>query len=910
MMRTIGSSAYLRPTTRSFWSWSEDGAVLTWSDGTTIAFRQEVEAVLERLAPRGLPPFGAIVLLLGTCRDQWHRAAWRSFAALAVHLEMREQLRSLVETFDGVTEIRPELRATLAAKLALAEMVFEDASGRGSPDEAATILAALGDFDLAIDPRVSSIDEARFELLRALRALGGGLQRVDEERLLLRIRTGLDAPPAPPDEPDLAPSERVRALLDRLSDDKELAGLARLARELMAAAHVPRAVSSREELPLGGVSDIANRGRLDQLLVSELAQDDLTLAVRIAMNEALYLRREAPPRSPRGLRAILIDAGVRMWGVPRFFASAVALALAAVASPSTELVVRRPTDAGDLDDVDLGSREGLLEHLSALEGAPHPGAALEAFLAETAARAPDGGTTEAILITHPDAVADPELQATLRGLPDQHRLLIATVDRDGRYRLVARTARGTKAVSEATLSLDQLAPAGPRPSAPLATPRDDAGAPAILALEPFPLLLPHSVGIARSFHHPRLGAVGVTRDGRFLHWEGPRQGARELTARVPAGRLAAIGVSEDATGWALVRDHTDGRLHLIVADLSSGRCTQAVLDAEVARPRHAVLRSGHVLLIGDSVIEAHGLATGRRAGQLRLEALTRWVGGRFLRSGETWLTVDHRGGTPTLTEVPGPGGVAYLFDRVDEPVPWAVGDSGDVFPTIGGEQPVFQLHRVSADLRLVEVRRTSCDGNRLLLRLRDKKEATESSYVIDIARKQARLVWRDNVPDLEPALFDLTRGPNVRRKIKAVGVDALGRLTLMTTKGFTLHLHYDPHGPGIAPVTFEARAPNEFTTWYGQSFEEVAPAPGARVSLRCARWPNGSCAWIDGRGLLHCRSADASIPELSIVLTDEPTAIWSSAGQVTGSSYFVGEATTSPPDEVWRHVESFVGGLR
>ena len=40
-------------------------------------------------------------------------------------------------------------------------------------------------------------------------------------------------------------------------------------------------------------------GDFDRLLVSELAHDDLTLSVRIALNEALYLRREAPARDPR-----------------------------------------------------------------------------------------------------------------------------------------------------------------------------------------------------------------------------------------------------------------------------------------------------------------------------------------------------------------------------------------------------------------------------------------------------------------------------------------------------------------------------------------------------------------------------------------------------------------------------------
>ena len=91
----------------------------------------------------------------------------------------------------------------------------------------------------------------------------------------------------------------------------------------------PASLPDPEELPMGGFSDIENRGSLDRLLMSELAYDDLTLAVRIALNEALYLRRETPPTTPSLARSILIDVGIRMWGIPRVFATSVALALLA-----------------------------------------------------------------------------------------------------------------------------------------------------------------------------------------------------------------------------------------------------------------------------------------------------------------------------------------------------------------------------------------------------------------------------------------------------------------------------------------------------------------------------------------------------------------------------------------------------
>ena len=100
---------------------------------------------------------------------------------------------------------------------------------------------------------------------------------------------------------------------------------------------------------------------MDRLLPSELAHDNLTLAVRIAMNEALYLRRETPPSNPPKHRAVLLDSGVRLWGVPRVFATAVGMALAAGAQKNvrTDSSARRRRAV----PVSLAERAGVAAHL-------------------------------------------------------------------------------------------------------------------------------------------------------------------------------------------------------------------------------------------------------------------------------------------------------------------------------------------------------------------------------------------------------------------------------------------------------------------------------------------------------------------------------------------------------------------
>src|SRR5258708_9747749 len=140
----------------------------------------------------------------------------------------------------------------------------------------------------------------------------------------------------------------------------------------MAAIRLPRRLAEPEELAIGGVADITNRGPLDRLLLSELAHDDLTLAVGVALNEALYLRREPPMREPPRTLALLLDSGVRLWGIPRVLATAVALALVARDKQHSEVLVWR-AHGKQLQPVDLLSPNGITQHLSAVDTGAHPG---------------------------------------------------------------------------------------------------------------------------------------------------------------------------------------------------------------------------------------------------------------------------------------------------------------------------------------------------------------------------------------------------------------------------------------------------------------------------------------------------------------------------------------------------------
>jgi hypothetical protein len=81
---------------------------------------------------------------------------------------------------------------------------------------------------------------------------------------------------------------------------------------------------------------------------------------------------------------------------------------------------------------------------------------------------------------------------------------------------------------------------------------------------------------------------------------------------------------------------------------------------------------------------------------------------------------------------------------------------------------------------------------------------------------------------------------------------------------------------------------------------QAFPEPGQKIkhgcSLRMVEFPNGSKVFLDSRGLLHFKSSDPNLPEVSLVLADGEVAGWTSDGHVCGPSFFfAGQNSFDPP---------------
>jgi hypothetical protein len=903
--------SYFAPPERSYWRWQDEGQVIAWQDGLTICFRKELERLLAALAPQGLPPLGSVLLLLAACRDSWEEPPDRR-TVLHTHLGLLygggyyDLLSEVLTGLGQVHSLRQKFRG--GALTGLAVTMFDEAPGCYSPDRSANLVERFGQ-GLVEDEIEWKAQSPLDDLLHDLGCLRWGLKRFDPNAAALRARTGLeDLPQAAEVEPP--PPTSARELIAALQDDPDLGAVARLAHLLLAAVHLPRALSDPDELPIGGVSDIVNRGPLDRLLLSELAHDDLTLAVRVAMNEALYLRRESPPRSPPRRRRVLLDAGLRSWGVPRVFIAAVGLAISAKSDPKLRVKVFRAEGSQPVP-VDLDSVGGLEAHLAALDHHLHPAAAL----CQLAQEDPDEQEeSDLVLVTTDDVPADYEFQRQLHesGPPS---LFVATVSRGGQFQLTLRSRRGSKVLCQAKFDLDEVF--RPRPKrARLLDPRRQLELPAIFRQQVFPLRLATPVSVARSWLvHPG-SVITFARDGRLLLWDSPERGARQIAENLPDGGLHWCSSAwEDDTVRLVIGKQSQRGLKGVTYNRRTQQLQIVALQLAGTQPRSVVGQAGHVFVFYADAFDVVSLTTGELLGSRPIPTgMTPpslyfphilEEGGREWRAMACVLGVSQMIVAQELVfrETPQVE-VRAMVRCIGREGPVGITYEGAVFDPATGKvcppQPSELARAVASGAYAFGG--FSRDGQRVLFRIRPAlptihphlRDGQQGVMVLDLLRNEIGSSSTYHHDLLERPIFDIARARVVRSRFTSIGVSRHKRLVLISHRGQRWPIFHDEVHKSIRFAAEPQPADGQDGSFTRIPFEPVEGFERG-YSLAVATWPDGSRAWLDGRGLLHLRSSDGVIPECSLILTDGPMAGWLDDGRVFGPEYWHDEDEPNTP---------------
>ncbi len=146
----------------------------------------------------------------------------------------------------------------------------------------------------------------------------------------------------------------------------------------------------------------------------------------------------------------------------------------------------------------------------------------------------------------------------------------------------------------------------------------------------------------------------------------------------------------------------------------------------------------------------------------------------------------------------------------------------------------------------------------------------------------------------------------VRNRFSKIFVDAQGRLGLISRRSESIISLAANHQ--VIMQSRRAESPDKRVVI---AFHPTPAPQGAGYSLQVARWKDGSLAWLDSRGMLHLKSSDQSLPEMTLVLRDGALAGWTSEGWTFGMDYFTGETEAGGEEYAYHNIlEGFVAALQ
>lgn len=898
---------YLDSPTPELWRYQDRGDVFVWSDtGETIMLSIQAATLCTALARElnGLPSLTAILCISDALSKGWNTTqSTHRINVLRKSIQDRKQFNTpdshshIVDWLGSLGHLSVDLRKGIHAQSAFLIELWENfprswleidlQESRTAIDWLSIPLIERPDIDL------SSVDVSSYRSKKALQALEfASLLTVDEKAIRHRLNTSVDTTsdlPAITETIEL--KEPINQLLNQLhqespSTDQGL--VASLAWSLTSFIALPRQPSEPDILQIGGVSDISNRGNPQRLLMTELAADPDLLIARIANGQALYLRRESPPKPRPETRDILIENGIRCWGEQRL--SILALALAAAAAEERRgTKVNVTTLAGtDLFSEDFSNLKGLTSALERLHFSTHPGQAIE-HLIQKRNREKQPLNEPLVIVTAATAV-DRDFLAKAQQLPSPY--LLAAIEPNRWVEISEQTNRGRTLWKRLQLTAAKRS----KPKA------HSTALPLFIrhTCSPLRFICDLQVPFVQLFENGRYpGAWLITKQCRLLHFTQSGLGGIDLGSVPTDNVLAAATSSKDAITMVIERNGrtaSESMHYLVTASLSDGiRCQLIESSSESNPPLKYCFDQGLLWRIGEH-LDLIDLTNGKVMAQSPTRQ--RHLGGPFFGDKDVMLAsyvnntiVWHHLGKCSSA-------VGFVVRTSTEPLAVAADFSWTKRFT-GSNEPELSTGRKIISNTMPELVRMRYDQTEVLATISKvtkaigfnstESDTTNLSITLSLKTRvlsRPRLLPYEAIRSFERADLQLPVRHSVSSKFNFIGLHPEG-LLLARNRNKVSIVRVDKGRFHLENTELPEASDSLFP--FGDDIPQESE--WIRRRWRLNRADLGQCTiWLDSRGLLHLRDSDGI--ELSLMLAQSSLAGWFSQGETFGASYFTGKSAT------------------
>jgi len=373
-----------------FWEWdnqifSEDSVFesLAIPNGQTIGYEKFVFEILEYLSEDSIPPFGSLLLAIIATNPE-NCASVQMIYELAKSKDKSDSFRTIKSTetsdffrigasigFIKILASLPEEYKVGQKRMKLFQTIFHQCHNRISAEKAKKIIEeyknhrhhlaragvkdAFNNANFIKDFRTLALLKVKFPTVQSLLK---AMEDIPHEDLGDKLKEEVL------EEKNL--SDTITSFVDQLIEEDKTFHVGSLIKRLWSGLNIPLHHNHPSEQPLGGISDLTNKGDFDKLVISEFAYDDDVFMSRIANNEALYIQREVPPEADKFVRILLIDSSLKNWGNPKILSFASAIAIAR--HPKTDIECKAFVVGKNYEEISFDNVNNVIDALSNLSG--------------------------------------------------------------------------------------------------------------------------------------------------------------------------------------------------------------------------------------------------------------------------------------------------------------------------------------------------------------------------------------------------------------------------------------------------------------------------------------------------------------------------------------------------------------
>lgn len=445
-----------------FWEWKTDEDVpgdsgyndnnlLSIPGVGAIAYRPYVIEILKELQPLGWPPFGALLMVLYAMQDGYTDFAgplrYTTNFYSTGNFEFNAERE--IEFLEKIKAL-PKVYKQKQNKIILLQTLFKDSHNRISSLSAEAYLRVYS-------KRPHELSVSAEKQYASPSVLNKDLAAIDLNKKFPTLQSIIDAMKGLMAEPELddevieeeTTADTDQDFIRELIEEPKTFQVGSLIKRIWSGLKIPMRHLSPGEQPIGGISDMTNKGDFHRMLLSEFANEDDVFMNRVANNEALYIQREIPPEENIFERIILIDTSLRNWGTPKVLAFASSIAI--IKHPKAHSECRVMTLGQAATPISLNKVESVIENLNQVSPVLEVSEALEKFFNEEYPQK----DIEVFFITHQENLEDENIQRVVHQNRDRLKFLVTTTS-DGEINFYKHHKGARKHIQKIRLPLHEL----------------------------------------------------------------------------------------------------------------------------------------------------------------------------------------------------------------------------------------------------------------------------------------------------------------------------------------------------------------------------------------------------------------------------------------------------------------------